>query len=98
MVLVSKEFVQQFDEINKALDKCCNLALQQPLLNKQIAVKTDASFGAAGYVVLIKDDPNQKFTSLRKSYVPVAYGLKTFTPSQINMSIQRIWAYLLECA
>ena len=27
-VLVSKELVQQFEEINKALDNCCDLALQ----------------------------------------------------------------------
>ena len=86
-VLVSKELVQQFEEINRALDKCCDLALQQPIPNKQIALMTDASFGAAGYAVLIEDDPNQKFTSLRKSYAPVAYGSKTFTPAQIKMSI-----------
>ena len=48
---------------------------------------TDASFGAAGYAVLIEDDSNQKFASLRKSYAPVAYGSKTFTPAQIKMSI-----------
>ena len=86
-VLVSKESVQQFEEINKALDKCCDLALQQPIPNKQITLMTDASFGAAGYAVLIEDDPNQKFTSLRKMYAPVAYGSKTFTPAQIKMSI-----------
>ena len=86
-VLVSKELVQQIEEINKALDKCCDLAPQQPILNKQIALMTDASFGAAGYAVLIEDDPNQKFTSLRKSYAPEAYESKTFTPAQIKMSI-----------
>ena len=86
-VLVSKELVQQFEEINKTLDKCCDLALQQPIPNKQIALMTDASFGAAGYAVLIEDNPNQKFTSLRKSYAPVAYGSKTFTAAQIKMSI-----------
>ena len=48
---------------------------------------TDASFGAAGYAVLMEDDGSQKFTSLRKSYAPVAYGSKTFTPAQIKMSI-----------
>ena len=85
--LVSKELVQQFEEINKALDKCCILALQKPIPNKQIALMTDASFGAAGYAVLIEDDPNQKFTSLRKSYAPVACGSKTFIPAQIKMSI-----------
>ena len=86
-VLVSKELVQQFEEINRPLDKCCNLAPQKPIPNKQVALMTDASFGAAGYAVLIEDDPNQKFTSLRKSYAPVAYGSKTFTPAQIKMSI-----------
>ena len=55
-VLVSKEIVQQFDESNRALDKCCDLALQQPILNKQIALMADASFGAAEYAVLIEDD------------------------------------------
>ena len=86
-VLVSKKLVQQFEEINRALDKCCDLALQQPIPNKQIALMTDASFGAAGYAVLIEDDPSQKFTSIRKSYAPVAYGSKTFNPDQIKMSI-----------
>ena len=61
-VLVLKELVQQFEEINKALDKCCDLALQQPLPNKQIELTTDASFADAGYAVLIEDDPNQKIT------------------------------------
>ena len=48
---------------------------------------TDASFAAARYAILIEDDPNQKFTSHRKSYAPVAYGTKTFTSAQIKMSI-----------
>ena len=67
MVLVSKELVQQFEEINRALDQCCDLALQQQIPNKQNALMTDASFGAAGYAVLIGDDPSQKFTSIHKS-------------------------------
>ena len=48
---------------------------------------TDASFLAAGYAILTGDDPNKKFTSVRKSYAPIAYGSKTFTPSQLEMSI-----------
>ena len=86
-VLVSKELVQQFEEINKALDKFCNLALQQLLPNKQIALMIDASFPSARYAVLKEDDPNQKFTSFCKSYAPVAYGSKTFTPVHVKMSI-----------
>ena len=62
--LVSKALVQQFEGINRALDKCCDLALQQPIPNKQIALMTDASFGCAGYAVLIEDGPKEKFTSI----------------------------------
>ena len=65
-VLVSKPLVQQFEDISRALDKCCDLALQHSIPDKQISLMTDASFGAAGYAILIEDDPNQKFTSLRK--------------------------------
>ena len=86
-VLVSKKLLQLFEETNKALDKCCDLALHQTIPNKKITLMTDACFGAAGYAVLIEDGTNQKFTPLRKSYAPVAYGAKPFTPAQINMSI-----------
>ena len=48
---------------------------------------TDASFTAAGYAILTEYDPNQKDTSVKKSYAPIAYGLKTFIPSQLKMSI-----------
>ena len=86
-VLVTNELVQQFNEINKDLDRCSQLALKQPLPNTQLVLMTDASFLAAGYAILTEDDPNQKFTSVRKSYAPIAYGSKTFTPSQLKMSI-----------
>ena len=73
-------------EINKALDRCCELALKQPLPNNQIALMTDASFSAAGYAVLIEDDPMEKYSSMRKTFAPVAYGSKTISPAQLKMS------------
>ena len=48
---------------------------------------TDASFPAAGYAMLIEDNPNQKYTSTCKTYAPTGYGSKTYSPSQIKMSI-----------
>ena len=48
---------------------------------------TDASFSAAGYAVLIEDDPMEKYCSTRKAFAPVAYGSKTFSPAQLKMSI-----------
>ena len=86
-VMVTPDLLEQFTEINKALDRCCELALKQPLPNKQIALMTDASFPAAGYAVHIEDDPMEKYSSMRKAFAPVAYGSKTFSPAQLKMSI-----------
>ena len=86
-IMITPDIMKEFREINDALDRCCQLALRQPLPGKQQVLMTDASFQAAGYAVLIEDDPNQKFTSTRKTYAPIAYGSKTYSPSQIKMSI-----------
>ena len=76
-----------FKELNQQLEKSCNLALKQPLQNKQLILMTDASFTAAGYAIMIEDDPNQELQSRRKAYAPVAFGSKTFNPTQLKMSI-----------
>ena len=83
---ITPDIRKEFRELNEALDRCCQLALRQPLPGKQLVLMTDASFQAAGYAVLI-DHPNQKYTSTRKTYAPIAYGSKTYSPSQIKMSI-----------
>ena len=85
--MVTPDLLDKFSEINKAFDRCCELAFKQSLPNKQIALMTDASFTAAGYAVLIEDDPLEKYTSTRKAYAPVAYGSKTFSPAKLKMSI-----------
>ena len=68
----------KFNKIKKAFDRCCELALKQKLPNKQLALMTDASFSAAGYAVLN--------ISTRKTFAPAAYGSKTFSPTQLNLS------------
>ena len=105
-VLESKKLVQQFEELLKALDKCCGLALQQPLPTMQLALMTDA---AAGYAFLIEEDPNQKFTSLRKSYAPSPMVQKPSPQPKSRcpymqriscnlLRIQTIWTHFLERA
>ena len=84
---ITPDIMKEFREINEALDRCCQLALRQPLPGKQLVLMTDASFQAAGYAVLIEDVPNKNYTSTRKAYAPIAYGSKTYSPSQIKMSI-----------
>ena len=83
---MTTELVQQFNEINRDLDKSSQMALKQPIPNKQLVLMTEASFTAAGYAILTEDDPNQKYSSVKKSYAPIAYGSKTFTPPQLKIS------------
>ena len=63
------------------------MALKQPLKDKQLIVKSDASYTAAGYAILIEDDPQQKLQSKRKTYAPIAFGSKTLNPTQLKMSV-----------
>ena len=84
---ITPDTMKEFREINEALDRCCQLELRQPIPGKDLVLMTDASFQAAGYAVLIEDDPNQKYTSTRKTCAPIAYGSKTYSPSEIKMSI-----------
>ena len=63
---ITPDFIKKLRELNEALDRCCQLALRQPLPGKQLVLMTDVSFQAAGYALLIKNNPNQKYTSTRK--------------------------------
>ena len=76
-----------FNELNQQVKKSCSLALKQPIKNKQLIMMTDASFTAAGYGIMIEDDPNQKLQSRRKTYAPIDFESKTFNPTQLKMSI-----------
>ena len=66
--------VETFNELNQQLEKSCCLALKQTIKNIQLILMTDASFTAAGYAIMIEDDPNQKLQSRRKIYTPIAFG------------------------
>ena len=78
---------QKTANLNKVLENFYQRALKQPLKNKQLIVMSDASFTAAGYAIMIEDDPNQKLQSKPKTYAPIAFVSKTFNPTQTKMSI-----------
>ena len=84
---IPTNLVVDFTNLNKLLENSCQLALRQPLKDKQLIVMSDASFIAAGYAIMIEDDPNQKLQSKRKTYAPIAFGSKTFNPTQTKLSI-----------
>ena len=84
---ITSELKETFDSVKKALSDACELALKQPIPGKQLILKTDASFRSAGYALMIEDNPDQKIQSKRKTYAPVAFGSKIFSPAQLKMSI-----------
>ena len=84
---VPTNLVEDFINLNKLLEISCQLALKQPLKDKQLIIMSDASFTAAGDAIMIEDDPIQKLQSKRKTYAPIAFGSKTFNPTQTKMSI-----------
>ena len=86
-IKITNEIMQTFENINKALDNACGLWLKQPLPNKQYVLMTDANFKNARYALMIEENGDEKLTSVKKTYAPVAFGSKTFSLSQIKMSI-----------
>ena len=65
----------------------CQLALKQPLKNKQLIVMPDASLTAAESAIMIEDDPNQKLPFKRKTWTYSDY-LKNFqsnTDENVNI-------------
>ena len=83
---ITSELRGTFDSLNKALSDACELALKQPIPGKKLVLMTDACFRSAGYALMTENNPNQKIQSKRKTYAPVAFGSKTFSPAQLKMS------------
>ena len=88
---ITSELKETFDSVNKALSDARELALKQPIPGKQLVLMTDASFRSADYALMIEENPNQKIQSKRKTYAPVAFGSKIFSPAQLKM-----WIYSKE--
>ena len=84
---ISEELVDNFKEINASLAEACGLALRQPVAGNQYLLMTDASFRASGYALMIEEKDDRKLLSKRKTFVPVAFGSRVFSPAQQKMSI-----------
>ena len=84
---VPTNLMEDFTNLNKLFEYSCQLSLKQALKDKQLIVMSEASFTAAGYAIMIEDDPNQKLQSKPETYAPIAFGSKTFNPTQTKMSI-----------
>ena len=85
-IKLTSDLKETFDSIKKVLSDAYQLALKQPVPEKQLVLMTDASFGSAGYALMIEDNLDHKIHSKRKTYAPVAFGSKTLCPAQFKLS------------
>ena len=83
---ITSELTETIDSVNKTLSDACQLALKQTIPEKQLVVMTDASFRSPGLALMIGDNPDQKIQPKRKTYTPVAFGSKVFSPAQLKIS------------
>ena len=86
-IRISEELVDNFKEINASLVEACRLALRQPTAGKQYVQMTDASIRASGYALMIEENDERKILSKRKTFAPVAFRSRVFSPAQLKMSI-----------
>ena len=84
---ITSELKETFDSGNNALNDACQLAFKQRILGKQLLLLTNASFRTAGYALKIEDNPDQKIQSKRKTFTPVEFGSKIFSPAQLKILI-----------
>ena len=86
-IRISEELVDNFKQINASLAEACGIAPRQPIAGKQYVVMTDASFRASGYALMIEENDERKTLSKRKTFAPLAFGSRVFSPAQLKMSI-----------
>ena len=84
---ITSKLKETFYSVKKALSDACELALKQPNPGKQLVLMMDASSRTAAYALMIEDNRDQKIQSKRKTYAPVAFSSKSFSPAQPKMSI-----------
>ena len=86
-IKITEELLDHYKAINVALAQACGLALKQPITGRQYVLMTDTSIRASGYAQMIEEDSDRKIHSKKKTFAPVAFGSKVFSPSQLKMSI-----------
>ena len=86
-MILTDEHHQSIEVLRKDLEQACTMSLRLPKPDAQYVILTDASFYAAGYVLMIEDYITDQCGNTFKTYVPVSFGSKIFTPTDLKLSI-----------
>ena len=85
--VLTNEHHTKIAELRKDLEQACDLSLRIPKANAQYVILIEASFYAAGFVLVIEDYLTDQSGKTHKTYVPVSFGSKIFTPTYLKLSI-----------
>ena len=75
------------EKLTNDLRTACDLSLRLPKVDQQYVIMADASFYAAGYVLMIEDYTTNEDNQELKVYAPVSFGSRIFHPNQLKFSI-----------
>ena len=85
---INEEHNIMLNKLTQDLQSACEITLRLPMTNRQYVIMADASFYAAGFVLIIEDyTQTANGTSEHKIYAPVSFGSRIFKPNQLKMSI-----------
>ena len=85
--IITKEHTNSIEILKRDLNQACQLSLKMAKPNCVFILVCDASFYAAGYILLIEDYHDHSNQPTEKSYAPVAFGSHLFSPNQLKHSI-----------
>ena len=60
---ILEELLENFKEINASLAEACGLALRQPVAGTQYLLRSDASFRASVYALILEENDERKLLS-----------------------------------
>ena len=83
-ITITEDLLDDYKAINTALTEACGLALKQLIKERQYVIMADASFRTSGYALMIEAKGDKKLTSKKKTFAPVAFGSKVFSPAQLK--------------
>jgi hypothetical protein len=84
---ITEKHKEDFKLLKQDLANACKITLRLPIKDAQYVILADASFYAAGFVLMIEDHCEESKGKEKVRYAPVSFGSKVFTPSQVKMSI-----------
>ena len=85
--IITNEHTNSIEILKRDLNQACQLSLKMAKPNCQFILECDASFYAAGYILLTEDYHDHSNQPTEKSYAPVAFGSHLFSPSQLKHSM-----------